>query len=76
MPLLDEALERLRALSPSDQESAAAIFLAILERYEEPSALTPEQVERARQLEAQLLAGELDLLSEEETAAMWRRLGA
>lgn len=76
LPLLDEALERLRALSPSDQESAAATFLAIVERYEEPSALTPEQIEHVRKLETQLLAGDLALLSEEETDAMWRRLGA
>ena len=76
MTLIEQAIERLRALPSSDQESAAESVLALLEQYEGDYHLTPEQIEEVRRTEADYLAGKLEVLSVEETEAMWRRLGA
>lgn len=76
MSLVDEAIERLRALPPTDRESAAESLIMIVERYEAPPRLTPEQIEQVKRLEADLDAGRLEVLSDEESEEMWRRLGA
>ena len=76
MTLVEQAIERLRALPPADQESAAETVLAIVEEYEHSYELTPEQVEEVKRTQEGLRTGSVKLLTEEETEAMWRRLGA
>ncbi len=76
MTLLEEAIERLRALPEENQESAAAAVLVVVGQHEASYRLTPEQIEEIRRFDAEYDAGRVELLSEEETEAMWRRLGA
>lgn len=76
MTRVEQAIERLRALPPADQENAAESVLAVVEQYEHPPTLTAEQVEEVNRTLEGLRNGTVGLLTEEETEDMWRRLGA
>jgi hypothetical protein len=68
--LLERALEEVRKLPPSDQDSVAAEMLRKVELLTTPR-LTPEQEAEVRaSIEAQ------DFLSDEEFEALCRRYGA
>lgn len=76
MTLLEEAIESLRSVPAAKQDQVAEVVLAIVEQYSADLHLTPEQIEGVRALETDFLAGKLEILSVEETEAMWCRLGA
>ena len=76
MTLLEEAIESLRSVPAAKQDQVAEVVLSIVEQYTSDLQLTPEQIEEVRRIEADFLAGKLEILSDEETKAMWRRLGA
>ena len=71
MTLMEEAIERLRALPPGDRENAAETMLAIVHRYEAPSSLTAEQIEEVKWLESEFEAERLEFLSDEEVEETW-----
>lgn len=73
---LEEAISRLRDLSPADQDDAAGVIMSIVEARHSEIRLTPEQIEQVKQTEEGLLDGSVKLLTVEETEEMWRRLRA
>lgn len=73
--LLEEAIAEARALPESEQDLAAEVLLTVIHpdsRYH----LTPEQVEEVKRIQQDLREGKMDLLSEDEMADLWRKLGA
>ncbi len=74
--MLEDAIERVRALPEADQDLAAELLLSVVYRNDPDLRLTPEQVEEVRRTRDGLRDGTVRLLSEEETEEMWRRLGA
>ena len=67
--LLNKAIARLKELPPAEQESAAKAILEYVEQQKAPR-LTAEQVAEVRASLAERL-----FLTEEETAALYRRFG-
>lgn len=67
--LLNKAIARLKELAPADQEAAAKAILEYVEQQSAPR-LTPAQEAEVRASLAERL-----FLSEEETAALYRRYG-
>lgn len=74
--LLEEALSRLRELPVAAQDLAAEAILTIIDQRQAKFQLTPEQVEEVGRIRSDLKAGRMHLLSDDEAAAMWHRLGA
>lgn len=74
--MLEKAIAELRRRPDEEQNVAAEGIFAFLTR-DEPSrsVLTPEQVEEVRQTLEGLENGTERLATDEEVAAMWRRLG-
>ena len=74
--MLEKAIAELRLRPDDEQDVAAEALLAFLSRDEPPDyVLTPEQIEEVRQTLEGLENGTERLATEEEVAAMWRRLG-
>jgi predicted transcriptional regulator len=71
--LLEEAIEKTRALPDADQDAIAQIVLEALESVGEPVALDAET--RAAIDEGLEQARRGDFASDEEIAALWRRHG-
>lgn len=67
--LLNKAIARLKELPPAEQESAAKAILEYVEQQTAPR-LTAEQAAEVRASLAERL-----FLTEEETAALYRRFG-
>jgi hypothetical protein len=68
--LLGKALEELAKLSPERQEEIAAMLLDIMKHEDDDFLLTPEQ-----EAEIRASLANPEFLSEEETAALYRRFG-
>lgn len=74
--MLEKAIAELRSRPDEEQDIAAEALLAFLAREEPPDyVLTPEQIEEVRQTLDGLENGTERLATEDEVAAMWRRLG-
>jgi ABC-type histidine transport system ATPase subunit len=73
--LLDEAIAKARALPESEQDLAAEVLLTVIHHDAPSYHLTPEQIEEVKQIRQDLREGKMNLLSEGEMAAFWRKLG-
>ena len=72
---LDEAISKIRKLSPDRQEDAADLLFSLLEQEEAiPAPLTPKQVEQVKAAIERANAG--DFASDEEVEAVFKKHGA
>lgn len=71
--LLDEAIEKVRALSADDQDRVAEVLLAVVEESGNSYRLTDEQVEAVRRAQEAARRGEI--ATDEEMNELWRRFG-
>lgn len=74
--MLDEAVEKVRALPEAEQELAADVLMQLVHRHDPAYRLTPDQVEEVRRTLKGLEDGTVRVLSDQEVEEMWRRLGA
>ena len=73
--LLEEAIAKARELPEAEQDLAAEVLLTVI-HHDGPSChLTPEQIDQVKQIRQDLREGRMELLSEGEMAAFWRKLG-
>ncbi len=71
--LLDEAVEKVRALSADDQNCVAEVLLAVVEERGNTYRLTDEQVEGVKAAQAAARRGEF--ATDEAMDELWRRFG-
>jgi hypothetical protein len=74
--LLEEAISQLRELPPADQDEAAEVIMSIVEARRSEIRLSPDQLESLRKTMEGLKDGTVGIATDDEVAAMWRRLGA
>jgi hypothetical protein len=75
--LLDDAIAKVRKLPEADQDLAAEMLLAVVERRgRNRTRLTPEQLAEVERLEADLASGKEDFMTDEELAALRQQFGA
>jgi predicted transcriptional regulator len=74
--LLDEAIEKVRALPDSEQDHAAATLLALAALAEQDGVYKLSAEERAAIDEGLAQADRGEFASDERVAAMWKKLGA
>jgi hypothetical protein len=73
--LLENAIAEARALPESEQDLGAKVLLSVIHE-DSGYHLTPEQVEEVKRIQQDLRDGKMDILSEDEMAEFWRKLGA
>ena len=71
--LLDEAIERVRALPEDDQDQVAEVLMAVLRKEDEAYRLTDEQLRTVRRTQEAVRRGEV--ASEDEVRELWGRFG-
>lgn len=71
--LLDEVIEKVRALPEEDQDQIAEVLAAVLHGNESVPPLTDEQVEAVKRTQEAVRRGEV--ASDEEMDELWRRFG-
>jgi hypothetical protein len=73
--LLDDAIAKVRELPAEEQDLAAELLLQVVQRNAAGSRLTAEQIEEVREIEEGLANGTERWATDEEVAALWRRVG-
>ena len=71
--LLDEAIERARALPEADQDQVAEVLMAVVQKSRAACRLTEEQAETVRRTQDAVRQGAI--ASDDDMDALWRRFG-
>jgi putative addiction module component (TIGR02574 family) len=73
--LLDQAIEQARELPAEEQDALAEALFAHIANDDRPYRLTADQVEEVRRRQKDLRDGKIQLATDEEVAAVWKRCG-
>ncbi len=73
--LLDQAIEKAKALPESEQDMAAEALLSIVYKDAPRIGLTPQQVEEVKRIQRDVADGKVKLASDSEVAALWKKCG-
>ncbi len=71
--LLDEAIERARALPEADQDQVAEVLMAVVQKSRAAYRLTDEQAETVQRTQDAVRQGAI--ATEDDMDALWRRFG-
>ena len=73
--LLEQAIEKARALSDEEQDALADALFAHMATDHRLTRLSPEQVEAVKQIRADLRSGKTRIATDQELAALWSKCG-